>query len=214
MSVKAVIFDLDGTLLYTLEDLTDSVNYVMEKYGFETYSVSQVRDAVGNGLRLLLERILPKTVDKAVFEQCLKDFKAHYSKNMYNKTKPYEGILEVLEKLKKSGYKLAVLSNKYDSAVKELSKKYFGQLIDCAVGQKDGIKEKPDSAGVLEIVKELGVELSQCVFVGDSEVDILTAANCSIDCISVVWGYKDIDFLYDNGASKLVYTPEDILELL
>ena len=214
MAIKTVIFDLDGTLLYSLEDLKDSVNFVMKKHGFREYTIDEVREAIGNGVRLLMERILPKDIDKNLFEECLSEFKENYSKNMYNKTKPYDGVLDMLKTLRKEGYKIAVLSNKFDSAVKELSSKYFGELVDLAVGQKEGVKEKPSPLGIQEIAKELDTDVETCVMVGDSEVDIQTANNAGIDCISVTWGYKNIDFLYDNGATKLVYAPEDILELL
>lgn len=214
MAIKTVIFDLDGTLLYSLEDLKDSVNFVMKKHGFREYTIDEVREAIGNGVRLLMERILPKDIDKNSFEECLSEFKENYSKNMYNKTKPYDGVLDMLKALREEGYKIAVLSNKFDSAVKELSKKYFGELVDLAVGQKEGVKEKPSPLGIQEIAKELDTDVETCIMVGDSEVDIQTANNAGIDCISVTWGYKNIDFLYDNGATKLVYAPEDILELL
>lgn len=214
MAIQTVIFDLDGTLLYSLEDLKDSVNFVMKKHGFREYTIDEVREAIGNGVRLLMERILPKDIDKNLFEECLSEFKENYSKNMYNKTKPYDGVLDMLKALREEGYKIAVLSNKFDSAVKELSNKYFGELVDLAVGQKDGVKEKPSPLGIQEIAKELDTDIEACIMVGDSEVDIQTANNAGIDCISVTWGYKNIDFLYDNGATKLVYTPEDILELL
>lgn len=214
MAIKTVIFDLDGTLLYSLEDLKDSVNFVMKKHGFREYTIDEVREAIGNGVRLLMERILPKDIDKNLFEECLSEFKENYSKNMYNKTKPYDGVLDMLKALREEGYKIAVLSNKFDSAVKELSKKYFGELVDLAVGQKEGVKEKPSPLGIQEIAKELDTDVETCIMVGDSEVDIQTANNAGIDCISVTWGYKNIDFLYDNGATKLVYAPEDILELL
>ena len=214
MALKTVIFDLDGTLLYSLEDLKDSVNFVMKKHGFREYTIDEVREAIGNGVRLLMERILPKDIDKNLFEECLSEFKQNYSKNMYNKTKPYDGVLDMLKALREDGYKIAVLSNKFDSAVKELSSKYFGELVDLAVGQKEGVKEKPSPLGIQEIAKELDTDVETCIMVGDSEVDIQTANNAGIDCISVTWGYKNIDFLYDNGATKLVYSPEDILELL
>lgn len=214
MAIKTIIFDLDGTLLYSLEDLKDSVNFVMKKHGFREYTIDEVREAIGNGVRLLMERILPKDIDKNLFEECLSEFKQNYSKNMYNKTKPYDGVLDMLKALREEGYKIAVLSNKFDSAVKELSNKYFGELVDLAVGQKEGVKEKPSPLGIQEIAKELDTDVETCIMVGDSEVDIQTANNAGIDCISVTWGYKNIDFLYDNGATKLVYAPKDILELL
>lgn len=212
--MRAVIFDLDGTLLYSLDDLTECINITMRKFGFREHSVQEVREAIGNGVKLLMERITPEGIDERTFSECLAFFKDCYSKNMYNKTEPYDGVIELLERLRADGFKIAVLSNKFDSAVRELCEKYFDGLIDVAVGQKEGIEEKPAPDGVYAIVEDLGVNLEDCVFVGDSEVDIQTASNAGIECISVVWGYKDIDFLYKNGAIKLAYVPNDVWELL
>ena len=212
MSITTVIFDLDGTLLYTLEDLTDSTNYVLEKHGFPKKTIEEVKTYVGNGVSMLIERAIPEGVNNPDFENCLSDFKTHYSKNMYNKTKPYDGIIPLLTKLKGNGYKLAVVSNKYDSAVKSLCKKYFPNFIDIAIGSVVNVKPSPEM--VLNIIKKLGVTNDECIFVGDSEVDIQTAKNADIPCISVIWGYKTIDFLYNNGAETIIYTPDELLELI
>jgi len=209
---SAIIFDLDGTLLYTLEDLTDSVNFVLAKYDYPIRTVDEIKNFVGNGVSVLMERALPDGKNNPNFNKCTEMFKTNYAANMFNKTKPYEHITDVLQKLKDDGYKLAVVSNKFDSAVKELCKKYFDNLIDVAIGQGVNVKPSPDS--VFEAAKLLGVKVEDCVFVGDSEVDIQTAQNAGIPCISVTWGYKDIDFLYNNGAGVLVYSPEELLELL
>ena len=214
MAINTIIFDLDGTLLYTIEDLTDSTNFVLTKLNFPTRTLEEITRFVGNGVRLLIERAVPEGTDNKDIEECLNIFKEHYSKNMFNKTKPYPDIIEMLKNMKSQGYKTAVVSNKFDTAVKELCRKYFNELIDTAVGQRENINKKPAADGVTEVMKELGVNKEQCIFVGDSEVDIQTAENAEIPCLSVVWGYKSIEFLYSNGAETLIYSPEEILELV
>ena len=214
MAINTIIFDLDGTLLYTIEDLTDSTNFALTKLNFPTRTLEEITRFVGNGVRLLIERAVPEGTDNNDIEECLNIFKEHYSKNMFNKTKPYPDIIEMLKNMKSQGYKTAVVSNKFDTAVKELCRKYFNELIDTAVGQRKNINKKPAADGVIEVMKELGVNKEQCIFVGDSEVDIQTAENEEIPCLSVVWGYKSIDFLYSNGAETLIYSPEEILELV
>jgi phosphoglycolate phosphatase len=214
MSVKAVIFDLDGTLLYTLEDLTDSVNFALSKFNYPQRTIDEIRLFVGNGVRRLIERAIPEGESNPHFDEVFEIFKSDYSSRMFTKTRPYDEIIDVLKKLKEYGYKLAVVSNKYDSAVKELCEKYFKDLIDISVGQTDTIPPKPSAESVFKVVKELNLDVSECVYIGDSEVDIQTAHNAGMDCISVTWGYKDIDFLYSNGASMIVYSPSDILDIL
>lgn len=214
MPITTVIFDLDGTLLYTLEDLTDSTNRTLKHFGYPERSIDEVRSFVGNGVPLLIERAIPSGIKNPYYSECLEFFKQDYSQNMYNKTKPYDEIIEVLIELKKNSYKLAVVSNKFDSAVKELCKNYFNDLIDIAVGQKEGIAKKPSPDVVYEVLNRLNVKEDECVFIGDSEVDIQTANNANIASISVTWGYKTPEFLYNNGAEVLVYTPKELLELL
>ena len=213
-SITTLIFDLDGTLLYTLEDLTDSVNYVMSKFNYKLRTIDEIRQSVGNGVSLLIERTIPEGSKNPRFSECIELFKDHYSKNMFNKTQPYDGIIDLLKRLKREDYNLAVVSNKFDSAVKELVKFYFDGLVDIAIGQSDNINKKPSPDGVNVIISALGVDKSECIYVGDSEVDIETANNSGIPCLTVTWGYKDIDFLYNRGASTLIYSPEDILEIV
>lgn len=214
MKIDTIIFDLDGTLLYTIEDLTDSTNYALKHFGYPTRTVEEITNFVGNGVRLLIERAIPDGKDNPNLEECLTLFKTHYSNNMFNKTKPYDNIIDTLKELKKQNYKTAVVSNKFDSAVKELCNKYFEGLINSAVGQRDNVNKKPAPDAVFEVMKELNVTSEQCIYIGDSEVDIKTAENAGIPCISVTWGYKSIDFLYKNGAETLIYSPEEILELV
>lgn len=207
---KAAIFDLDGTLLYTLEDLTDSTNFALAKYDYPVCTLEQIRSYVGNGVYKLIERALPDGAQNPDFSVCLETFKNHYKQNMYNKTRPYDGVIKMLEELKSKNIKTAVVSNKFDAAVKELCRNYFAELIDIAVGESENVQKKPAPDGVLKVVKKLGLSSKECVYTGDSEVDIQTAKNAGMDCISVDWGYKNRDFLISNGALLIV---SDIKEL-
>ncbi len=213
---KAVIFDLDGTLLYTLEDLKDSVNFALKKFNYPARTLDEIRSFVGNGVRLLIERALPNGAENPDFENCLECFKTHYSENMYNKTKPFDGILEMLELLTSRKYKIAVVSNKFDLAVKELCKKYFGEKIELAIGENEaiGIHKKPSPDSVLKVIETFSCDKNLTFYVGDSEVDIQTAKNSGLECISITWGYKDKDFLIKNGAKKIADTMEDLLKYL
>lgn len=214
MKINTVIFDLDGTLLYTLEDLTDSTNYALAALGYPKRSLEDIKNFVGNGVSLLIERALPKGTDSETQKKCLELFKKHYSDNISNKTRPYEGIYDLLKKLKKNGYNIIVVSNKFDSAVKKLCDKYFEGLITLSVGQQENIEPKPAPDMVLKAISTLNIPRENCIIIGDSEVDIQTASNSNIPCISVTWGYKSIDFLYKNNASTLIYSPEELLELI
>ena len=212
--INTVIFDLDGTLLYTLDDLTDSTNFAINSFNYDSKTVDQIKSYVGNGVGLLIERALPEGINNPHYKECIELFKKHYAQNMYNKTKPYDGIPELLSSLKQNGFNIAVISNKFDLAVKELCNHYFKDQIDIAIGQIDGKYIKPNPDGVMKIAELLNTTLDKCIMIGDSEVDIQTADNANIPCISVTWGYKDIDFLYRNGATTLVYSPQEILELI
>lgn len=214
MPINTIIFDLDGTLLYTLEDLTDSVNFVLKKFDYPIRTINEVRNFVGNGVGVLIERVIPFGLENKDYESCLSEFKNYYSNNMFNKTMPYDGILEMLNSLKSKNYKVAVLSSKFDTAVKTLCDKYFKGLVDISVGQSDSIPSKPSPEGVKYICESLDSTIEECIFVGDSEVDIQTAINSGIHCVSVSWGYKDIDFLYNNGAETLIYSPEELSDIV
>ncbi len=209
---ETIIFDLDGTLLDTLDDLWTAVNASLRKYGLPLRNKEEVRGFVGNGILKLIERsagdVSPETL-QGVFAE----FKSYYGVHCEDKTKPYEGILPLLQALKAQGKRTAVVSNKADFAVKKLSKSYFGELIEEAVGENEemGIRKKPAPDSLLAVMKNLGAKGESTVYVGDSEVDIQTAKNAGVDCISVTWGFKDGEFLLANGATKLVDAPTDIL---
>lgn len=209
---KAVIFDLDGTLLNTLDDLADSTNYALSRFGYPTRTIEEVRQFVGNGVAKLIERAIPDGKNNPNFEKCLSIFKENYAQNMYNKTAPYNGIIEMLSNLKSKGIKIAVVSNKFDLAVKELCKKYFEGFIDFAAGENEaqGIKKKPAPDTVLSVLNEFNFAPEDAVYVGDSDVDIMTAKNSKMPCISVTWGFRDEKFLLENGATILINAPSEI----
>lgn len=209
---KAVIFDLDGTLLNTLDDLADSTNYALSRFGYPTRTIEEVRQFVGNGVAKLIERAIPEGKNNPNFEKCLAIFKENYAQNMYNKTAPYNGIIEMLSNLKSKGIKIAVVSNKFDLAVKELCKKYFEGLIDFAAGENEaqGIKKKPAPDTVISVLNKFNFAPEDAVYVGDSDVDIMTAKNSKMPCISVTWGFRDEKFLLENGATILINAPSEI----
>lgn len=216
MNKNILIFDLDGTLLNTLNDLTDSTNYALASLGYPQKTIEQVRNYVGNGVAKLIERAIPNGRTNPDFEKCLEIFKENYSKNMYNKTAPYDGIIKMLKQLRLKGCKIAVVSNKFDAAVKELCKKYFPDMINVAIGENEagGIKKKPAPDTVSKALKELNGKTSDAIYLGDSEVDIQTAQNSNMPCISVTWGFKDKDFLIQHGAKILVNKPHEIIEYI
>lgn len=209
---KTVIFDLDGTLLNTLDDLADSTNYALSRFGYPTRTIEEVRQFVGNGVAKLIERAIPEGKNNPNFEKCLAIFKENYAQNMYNKTAPYNGIIEMLSNLKSKGIKIAVVSNKFDLAVKELCKKYFEGFIDFAAGENEaqGIKKKPAPDTVISVLNEFNFAPEDAVYVGDSDVDIMTAKNSKMPCISVTWGFRDEKFLLENGATILINAPSEI----
>ena len=212
MTINAIIFDLDGTLLYTLEDLKNSVNYALKELNLPQRSLEEIRNFVGNGIYKLIERSVGENSDK--IEACLEIFKIHYSKTSKNNTKPYSGVIEGLKKLKSKGIKLAVLSNKIDFAVKDLTDTYFNGIFDISRGELPDFPKKPDPKSCFDILKKLKVKKEEALFVGDSEVDIQTANNAEIMCLSALWGYKEKDFLIKNGAKVMIKNFEEIFNYL
>lgn len=208
---ETIVFDLDGTLLDTLDDLHASVNFALQSFGLKTRTREEVRSFVGNGIKKLMERAKGDGV--VDMDALLDAFKAHYALHCKDKTKPYEGVLEMLSCLKERGIKLAVVSNKADFAVKLLADEYFQGYIDVAVGENEsaGIRKKPAPDSLLAVMRTLGADKETSVYVGDSEVDIQTAKSAGVDCISVVWGFKDKQFLMQNGATRLIETPMEIV---
>jgi len=213
MNFDTYIFDLDGTLLDTLDDLQASCNHALAAYGLPLRTREEVRRFVGNGVRLLMERAVGKGVEEEKFEEIFNTFKAHYMIHGLDQTRPYSGIVELLTELKKRGKKIAVVSNKFHTATIELCQYFFGGLVDVAVGENEaaGLKKKPAADIVDEAFRRLGVGKSSAVYIGDSDVDLATARNSQLPCISVLWGFRDRDFLTTHGATLFAETPADLL---
>ncbi len=214
--IDTIIFDLDGTLLDTLEDLTDSVNYAMEQFQMQTKTLEEVRRFVGNGVAKLIERCIPQGVQNPVYEQILAAFKEHYAKHCEDKTHPYEGIMELLAELSGKGYHMAIVSNKFDGAVKKLNEKYFRDYIPVAIGESATVKKKPAPDTVYQALLELSCDVSRAVYVGDSEVDRQTAGNVPMPCISVTWGFRTMEQLIEAGAKEacMINSPQELPALL
>ncbi len=213
---KTVIFDLDGTLLDTLQDLTDATNHALRQHGYPEHSIEGVRTFVGNGVRKLIERAVPAGLKASEVETVFTTFMTFYSEHCLDKTAPYPGIMNALHTLKAQGFRMAVVSNKADAVVKHLCEQFFPELIEVAEGENEaaGIGKKPSPDMVNLAVKELGVASDTCIYVGDSDVDIQTAHNADMPCISVTWGFRDEDFLREHGAEQLIHTPEQLIEVL
>ena len=211
---KAILFDMDGTLLNTLEDLYYSTNAALAAYGFPKRTIEEVRQFVGNGLRNLMRQAVPDGEENSHFEDCMKTFKEHYGVHLDDHTGPYPGILKMLQILAEKWYVMGVVSNKPDFAVRELGRKYFGLLIPVAIGESRGIRRKPAPDTVEQAARELGVQLKDCIYVGDSEVDLETAKNCGIPCISVTWGFRSKELLQSLGAEHMAADTEELLRVL
>ena len=206
------IFDLDGTLLNTINDLAASTNYALRSAGMPEHSVDDVRRFVGNGVKKLMERAIPDGLNNPDFDETYATFRKHYLKHSLDTTKPYDGIPEVLAELKRRGKKLAIVSNKFYAATQELARHFFPDTIEVAIGERENIRKKPAPDTVLEAMRQLGVGKEGTVYIGDSDVDIDTAHNVGVPCISVSWGFRDRDFLLAHGATTLIERPEQLLD--
>ena len=207
------IFDLDGTLLDTITDLEASCNYALRTHGMPEHSVDDVRRFVGNGVRKLMERAIPHGAENPDFEATFATFREHYMHHSLDTTQPYPGIPETLAELKARGCRLAVVSNKMMAATVELCHHFFPNTIEVAIGEHEaeGIRKKPAPDTVFAALRELGVEKDGAVYVGDSDVDVQTAANSGLPCISVLWGFRDRDFLIQHGAKTFISAPSELL---
>jgi len=206
------IFDLDGTLLNTLDDLAASVNYALRTHGMPERTLDEVRSFVGNGVRLLMERAIPEGSANPRFEETFATFRAYYMEHSLDTTRPYDGIPEVIHALKQRGCRLAVVSNKFYAATQELIRHFFPE-ITVAIGEHEaeGIRKKPAPDTVFEALRQLGVGKEKAVYVGDSDVDLQTARNSGLPCISVLWGFRNRDFLLAHGATTFISRPEKLL---
>lgn len=212
--ITTIVWDMDGTVLNTLIDLRDSVNYVLRKYNMPEHTIEEYRRFFGSGIRYALECAVVDGTPSETIDEMLPIFKEHYDVHCLDNTCPYDGILDAMKKLKEKGYKMAIVSNKIDSAVKELNEKFFKEYVDVAIGETPGTKRKPAPDMVEQALKELGSSKEESIYIGDSEVDLQTAINSSLPCISVLWGFRDRDYLIEQGATTFAETPEELVNLL
>ncbi|MDE5980674.1 MAG: HAD family hydrolase [Bacteroidaceae bacterium] len=209
---KAAIFDLDGTLIDSLQDLWISVNHSLSQMGFPKRSLDEVRQFVGNGVGKLMQRAVPQGTDNALVEQCLQCFKQHYVKHCCENTAPYEGVVPMLRLLHQQGILTVILPNKLQSAGDELVDEHFKGIIDVVIGEREGIRRKPAPDMVDLAVQQLQLEKDDCLYIGDSDVDVQTAGNAGLDCVAVLWGFRSRDVLLQAGATRFVEHPAELLE--
>ncbi|MCQ2188625.1 MAG: HAD family hydrolase [Paludibacteraceae bacterium] len=213
MNKTGVIFDLDGTLLYTLDDLSNSVNYALEKHGYPQRTIEEVMNFIGNGVKVLMRRSGPKGLSEEKSKELLDTFRTHYLEHMYDNTRTYDGVMEMLREVKEAGFNSAIVSNKLDPAVKKLNEKFFKQYIDIAIGAPSDHK-KPDPFSVLDCMSQLGTDVTNSIYIGDTDVDLETAHNAGLKCIGVAWGFRGRKYLEDISCDFIVDTPNEVLPLL
>lgn len=211
---EAIIWDLDGTLLDTLDDIADSVNATLREFGLPARSREDVRGFVGNGVGVLMELSIPGGRTHEKFSQISDFYVAHYAGNSRNKTRPYDGIAQILNGCVQKGIKMGIVSNKSEAIVKELSQLYFKGKIPVAIGARPGIKNKPAADTVFEAMRELGAKQEDTLYIGDSEVDVATAQNAGLDGVFVDWGFRDADVLFRAGAKQVLHKPAQLAEVL
>jgi len=214
MNYDTILFDLDGTLLNTLDDLTDSVNAVMDKEGYQQKTKEEIRDFIGDGLKTLMERSLPPGTPEKEILRCLAIFREIYLREMQNQTKPYDEIPAVLKRLKEMGMKVGVVSNKADEATKEMCTYYFQGNVDFAIGDNPERKKKPDPDNVYAALQQLGSDKDKTLYVGDSNIDVITAKNAGLNCVGVTWGYRSLETLLEAGADHIIEKPNQLVTLV
>lgn len=214
MKYELAVFDLDGTVLDTLEDLKNALNYTLGELSMKPRTLDETRSFVGNGIRKLIERGVPKGTSAEKTDEAERIFNEYYAVHCIDRTKPYDGISELIGRIRSLGIKTAVVSNKSDYAVQTLCKKYFDGLFDFCVGARENVRKKPFPDSVDEVIKALGADRKKTVYIGDSEVDIQTAANARVRCLSVTWGFRDVSFLTENGATDIVPDMKDLFNKL
>ncbi len=213
MKYRAYIFDLDGTLLDTLLDLANAVNFAMRFKGYPERTVDEVRSFIGNGIKVLIKRSVPDGTSDTDYAEALEIFTKYYLEHIADNTKPYDGMIDVVKTLRERGCKVAVLSNKAHFAAQAVVKDFFGDIFDLVVGKMDEFPSKPEPDSLFYTIKTLGVTAEDCVYIGDSDVDVLTAHNAGIPCIGVTWGNRDEDVLVSGGAEYIANKPEEILNI-
>ena len=213
MRYDAIFFDLDGTVIDSLQDIADAVNHTMRHFGLREWSAEALKPHLGWGVGTLMKRILPEAGD-ARREEILAFYKPYYAVHAGDKSRPFAGIPEMLERLHADGLILAILSNKPDAAVQPLARDYFSGLMDWVAGETEGVRRKPEPDMLQGAADALGVELSRCLYVGDSEVDIDTARNARIDCVCVSWGFRSREQLRAAGAQVIIDEPRELVEFV
>ena len=210
MIYDTYIFDLDGTLLDSLTDLAISCNYALRVNNMPERSLDEVRHFVGNGVKKLMERAIPDGLQNPAFEKTYNDFRQHYLVHNLDNTKPYPGVISLLQRLHSEGKNIAVVSNKFYAATQNLVKHFFGEYVTVAIGERENIRKKPAPDTVIEALRQLNASASGAAYIGDSDVDVMTAHNSGMPCISVLWGFRDKEFLKENGATTFVTAPDEI----
>lgn len=214
MKYNTLIFDLDGTLLNTLDDIADSVNIMLGREGYPPRTREDIREFIGNGAKNLVRKALPDDVSEEEVTRCLSVYRKIYLDNMFQKTGPYDGIEETLKKLKHLGVKIGVVSNKPNDATKEMCKFYFGGILDAVIGDNPDRKKKPAPDNIFEVLRLLGSDKATTLYIGDSDVDMETAKNAGLDCAGVTWGYRSEETLTDHGADYIIDEPEQLIRLI
>ncbi len=214
MMFKAVIFDLDGTLLDTLDDLMNSVNFALRKFSFPERTKEEIRSFIGNGVIKLMERSTPEDTDSITQEKCLEVFREHYLMHMYDNTAPYKGIISLLEKLKKEEISTAVVSNKLHTAVEGLCQDFFTSLIDLPLGVAEEAERKPSPVNVYRAMEKLHSNKENTIYIGDSDVDVQTAHNANLKCIGVTWGFRDREDLIKHSCDFIADTVDEVFKLI
>lgn len=214
MKYTLAIFDFDGTVLNTLDDIADAVNTALTVNGMPARSLSEVRAFVGDGARMLVDRAVPEGTPTQVTDKVFADYRANYGPKGYPKTRPYDGIVEMLLKLKEAGISVAILSNKPDHAVQEMCEQYFARIFDYKAGERPGIARKPDPDGVYRLLQETNTPIESAVYIGDTDIDVTVAKNAGMDCVAVDWGFRDRDVLISAGATVIASTPDELYTYL
>lgn len=212
--ITTILFDLDGTLLNTLEDLADSVNEIMRRYLWPEHSLQAIRSFVGNGMRKLIERSIPDGKENPLYEQVFQEFQSYYLSHCQIKTRPYEGVLELMGELKAAGYDIAIVSNKRQNAVEELNELYFKKYTNTVVGDREGARCKPAPDAVFFALENMGRTVKEAIYIGDSEVDYETAKNSGLPCVLVSWGFRDREMLLYMEGATVVDSCQEIKNIL
>ena len=211
MIYKTVIFDLDGTLLDTIEDMTDGINYVMQQFGFDQHTIEEIKSMVGNGMPKLIERVVPGGTSNPVYETVYEQYKEYYGSHCRIKTRPYDGILELLAQLRHQGFQIGIVSNKNHGKVVQLKEDFFADYIEVAIGQQENTRKKPAPDTVFMAMKELNASGQETLYVGDSEVDKMTADHAGLTCVLVSWGFRNREMLVSLKPGAVIDRPEQLL---